>query len=187
MCFWLCTWHTQYSIFSNVIKHMHIFVYSNIGKDILKFHAIYWPAILLSLDLPLPPRLLVHSHWTVDGIKMSKSIGGETLVDISCLRFMSCDAQVMLFLLVNSRAEWQRKDYAIFFSEREFLTWLVNWWSFSPSLLILTISSGWKLFWGNSDPHTQLVARSPSNRRGEGEGGGKTQYSKNSIRNLEEC
>ena len=90
---------------------------------------------------------------------MSKSIGGETLVDISCLRFMSCDAQVMLFLLVNSRAEWQRKDYAIFFSEREFLTWLVNWWSFSPSLLILTISSGWKLFWGNSDPHTQLGAR----------------------------
>ena len=76
-----------------------------IGKDILKFHAIYWPAILLSLDLPLPPRLLVHSHWTVDGIKMSKSIGGETLVDICCLRFMSCDAQVMLFLLLNSRAE----------------------------------------------------------------------------------
>ena len=46
-----------------------------IGKDILKFHAIYWPAILLSLDLPLPPRLLVHSHWTVDGVKMSKSLG----------------------------------------------------------------------------------------------------------------
>jgi len=46
-----------------------------IGKDILKFHAIYWPAILLSLDLPLPSRLLVHSHWTVDGVKMSKSLG----------------------------------------------------------------------------------------------------------------
>ena len=46
-----------------------------IGKDILKFHAIYWPAILLSLDLPLPPILLVHSHWTVDGVKMSKSLG----------------------------------------------------------------------------------------------------------------
>ena len=51
-----------------------------IGKDILKFHAIYWPAILLSLDLPLPPRLLVHSHWTVDGVKMSKSLGEQSQI-----------------------------------------------------------------------------------------------------------
>jgi len=46
-----------------------------IGKDILKFHAIYWPAFLSALNLPLPERLLVHSHWMVDDVKMSKSIG----------------------------------------------------------------------------------------------------------------
>ena len=46
-----------------------------LGKDILKFHSIYWPAMLMSLGLDLPQRLLVHSHWTVDNIKMSKSIG----------------------------------------------------------------------------------------------------------------
>jgi len=46
-----------------------------IGKDILKFHAIYWPALLLSLGLALPTRLHVHAHWTVDGVKMSKSLG----------------------------------------------------------------------------------------------------------------
>lgn len=46
-----------------------------IGKDIIKFHAIYWPAFLLALDLPLPQKLLVHSHWTVDAVKMSKSLG----------------------------------------------------------------------------------------------------------------
>ena len=46
-----------------------------LGKDILKFHALYWPALLLSLGLALPARLLVHSHWTVEGVKMSKSLG----------------------------------------------------------------------------------------------------------------
>ncbi|XP_067670551.1 methionine--tRNA ligase, mitochondrial-like [Haliotis asinina] len=46
-----------------------------IGKDILKFHAVYWPAFLMAADLPPPPRLLCHSHWLVDGRKMSKSLG----------------------------------------------------------------------------------------------------------------
>ena len=39
------------------------------------FHAIYFPAMLQALDLPLPKRLLAHSHWTVNRRKMSKSIG----------------------------------------------------------------------------------------------------------------
>ncbi|XP_022069708.1 methionine--tRNA ligase, mitochondrial [Acanthochromis polyacanthus] len=46
-----------------------------IGKDILKFHAIYWPAFLLGAGLPLPQVIHVHSHWTVEGRKMSKSLG----------------------------------------------------------------------------------------------------------------
>ncbi|MEQ2315159.1 Methionine--tRNA ligase, mitochondrial [Ameca splendens] len=46
-----------------------------IGKDILKFHAIYWPAFLLGVGLPLPKVIHVHSHWTVEGRKMSKSLG----------------------------------------------------------------------------------------------------------------
>lgn len=46
-----------------------------IGKDILKFHAIYWPAFLLGAGLPLPQAIHVHSHWTVGGKKMSKSLG----------------------------------------------------------------------------------------------------------------
>lgn len=44
-----------------------------IGKDILKFHGIYWPAFLMAADLDLPKTILCHSHWTVDGEKMSKS------------------------------------------------------------------------------------------------------------------
>jgi methionyl-tRNA synthetase len=46
-----------------------------IGKDILKFHSIYWPAILMALRLPLPDRIVAHAHWTVSHVKMSKSIG----------------------------------------------------------------------------------------------------------------
>lgn len=46
-----------------------------VGKDILKFHAIYWPAFLLAAGLPLPQKIYVHSHWTVEGKKMSKSLG----------------------------------------------------------------------------------------------------------------
>ncbi|OPA81694.1 methionine--tRNA ligase [Campylobacter pinnipediorum subsp. pinnipediorum] len=46
-----------------------------VGKDILRFHAVYWPAFLLSLDLPLPKSVAAHGWWTRDGQKMSKSKG----------------------------------------------------------------------------------------------------------------
>lgn len=46
-----------------------------VGKDILRFHAIYWPAFLMSLNLPLPKQIYAHGWWTRDGVKMSKSIG----------------------------------------------------------------------------------------------------------------
>lgn len=46
-----------------------------IGKDIQKFHCLIWPAILLSLDLPLPKTIFVHGFITIDGQKMSKSLG----------------------------------------------------------------------------------------------------------------
>lgn len=46
-----------------------------IGKDIIRFHAAVWPAMLMSLGIALPKQLYVHSFITVDGKKMSKSIG----------------------------------------------------------------------------------------------------------------
>ena len=46
-----------------------------IGKGIIRFHAVYWPAILLSAGLPLPRKLFVHEYFTVDGQKMSKTLG----------------------------------------------------------------------------------------------------------------
>lgn len=46
-----------------------------VGKDILRFHAAIWPAMLIALNLPLPKTLLVHGFVNVNGTKMSKSIG----------------------------------------------------------------------------------------------------------------
>ena len=46
-----------------------------IGKDIVKFHAIYWPAMLLSAGLELPKAIFIHGFINVDGQKMSKSLG----------------------------------------------------------------------------------------------------------------
>jgi len=46
-----------------------------VGKDILRFHSIYWPAFLMSLELPLPKHIAAHGWWTRDGEKMSKSKG----------------------------------------------------------------------------------------------------------------
>jgi methionyl-tRNA synthetase len=46
-----------------------------VGKDILRFHAVYWPALLMAADLPVPKRLFAHGWWTRDGEKISKSLG----------------------------------------------------------------------------------------------------------------
>ncbi|KAI0782592.1 tRNA synthetases class I (M)-domain-containing protein [Abortiporus biennis] len=64
-------WSTEQALFDNGWPpNLQV-----IGKDILRFHAIYFPAMLMALDLPLPQQLLSHSHWTVNQRKMSKSIG----------------------------------------------------------------------------------------------------------------
>ncbi len=50
--------------------HLHL-----VGKDILRFHAVYFPAFLMSLELALPKFIAAHGWWTKDGEKMSKSKG----------------------------------------------------------------------------------------------------------------
>jgi methionyl-tRNA synthetase len=46
-----------------------------IGKDILRFHAVYWPAFLMAAGLEPPRRVFAHGWWTIEGQKMSKSLG----------------------------------------------------------------------------------------------------------------
>ena len=46
-----------------------------VGKDIIRFHAVYWPALLMAAGLPVPKRVTSNGWWVVDGEKMSKSLG----------------------------------------------------------------------------------------------------------------
>jgi methionyl-tRNA synthetase len=46
-----------------------------VGKEIIRFHAVYWPAFLMAAGLPVPKRVFSHGWWTVEGEKMSKSLG----------------------------------------------------------------------------------------------------------------
>ena len=52
-----------------------------IGKDILRFHTIYWPIMLMALDLPLPKTIFGHPWVLIDKSKMSKSVGNTLYVD----------------------------------------------------------------------------------------------------------
>ena len=54
-----------------------------IGKEILWFHAVIWPALLMALDLPLPKCVYAHAFWIADGQKMSKSLGN--FVDLEAI------------------------------------------------------------------------------------------------------
>lgn len=58
-----------------------------IGKGILRFHAIYWPAMLLSANLPLPTTIYAHEYLTINGQKMSKSLGNVIYPDELVAKF----------------------------------------------------------------------------------------------------
>jgi len=62
-----------------------------VGKGILRFHAVYWPAFLLSAGLPLPTRIQVHPYLTVDGLKLSKS-SGRTVDPLAVVDTFGTDA-----------------------------------------------------------------------------------------------
>ncbi len=59
---------------ANADRRVHL-----VGKGVLRFHAVYWPAILLSAGLPLPTEIFVHDYLTVDGRRISKSAPDRSL------------------------------------------------------------------------------------------------------------
>jgi len=87
-----------------------------IGKDILRFHCVYWPALLLALDLPLPKQILSHSHWTMDRKKMSKSIGNVVNPTFAMDRW---GVDTMRFYMIHDGGIANDSDYSNFMiSER---------------------------------------------------------------------
>ncbi|XP_071950249.1 methionine--tRNA ligase, mitochondrial-like [Antedon mediterranea] len=85
-----------------------------IGKDILKFHAIYWPAFLMAAGMEPPASIVCHSHWTRDGSKMSKSIGN--VVDPNeCVKKLTCDGFRFCLLredLLHSDGDYKEEKIA---------------------------------------------------------------------------
>ena len=68
-----------------------------VGKDIVRFHAVFWPAFLMAAGLPVPRTVFAHGWWTAGGEKMSKSLGNA--IDVAALvRTYGLDA-VRYFLL----------------------------------------------------------------------------------------
>lgn len=64
-----------------------------VGKDILRFHAVYWPAFLMAAQIPLPNKVFAHGWWTNCGQKISKSLGNviDPHAELEWLRTMGCD------------------------------------------------------------------------------------------------
>lgn len=74
-----------------------------VGKDILKFHGIYWPTLLMALGHQLPERIFVHGHWLVEGSKMSKSSGNHVKSLGQLLEEYDCDA-IRFFMIKHGCA-----------------------------------------------------------------------------------
>ncbi|OJD13058.1 methionine-tRNA ligase [Emergomyces pasteurianus Ep9510] len=79
-----------------------------VGKDILRFHCIYWPAFLMALDIPLPRQILAHAHWTINHEKMSKSTGNVVNPNFAIERF---NTDTMRFYLTIDGAQSSDSDY----------------------------------------------------------------------------
>ncbi|HKC14483.1 MAG TPA: methionine--tRNA ligase [Patescibacteria group bacterium] len=85
-----------------------------IGKGILRFHAIYWPAFLLSAGLALPKTIFVHEYITINGEKMSKSIG-NVIDPVQLINKYGADA--LRYYLLSKISPFEDGD----FSEKKFI------------------------------------------------------------------
>ncbi|XP_073963513.1 methionyl-tRNA synthetase, mitochondrial [Choristoneura fumiferana] len=78
-----------------------------VGKDILKFHGIYWPAFLMAVKWHPPRRIVCHSHWTVDGNKMSKSRG-----NVVCPRTAAVGKEALRYFLLREATLHSDANYS---------------------------------------------------------------------------
>jgi len=79
-----------------------------VGKDIVRFHCVYWPAFLMALNLPLPKQVLTHAHWTLGRQKMAKSTGNVVNPFFALERF---GTDVMRWYLVQEGGIADDADY----------------------------------------------------------------------------
>jgi methionyl-tRNA synthetase len=79
-----------------------------IGKGISRFHCVYWPAILISAKLPLPKSIFIHGYITVDGHKMSKSLGN--IIDPFDL-FQKYGTDAIRYFLLRESSPFEDLDF----------------------------------------------------------------------------
>lgn len=79
-----------------------------VGKDIMKFHCVYWPAFLMALNIPLPQQILTHAHWTMNRAKMSKSAGNVVNPFFAIDRF---EVDTMRFYMAHDGGIADDADY----------------------------------------------------------------------------
>jgi len=94
-----------------------------IGKDILRFHAVYWPCMLMAAGIPLPKRVYAHGWWTVEGEKMSKS-RGNALRPTELLE--QYDADVLRYFLLREVPFGQDGDFSFDALKQRYNTELAN-------------------------------------------------------------
>ena len=94
-----------------------------IGKGILRFHAIYWPAMLLSAGLELPKSIFVHGYLTIDGQKISKSLG-NTVDPVKLAKKYTPD--VVRYYLLREISSTEDGDFSIKRLEERYNSDLAN-------------------------------------------------------------
>ncbi len=93
-----------------------------IGREILWFHTVYWPAMLMSLGLPLPRTVFAHGWWTANGQKMSKSMGNFIgLEQLATLEEKFGQDAIRFYILraapFGSDLDWNDTDFAKCYNE----------------------------------------------------------------------
>ena len=114
-----------------------------VGKDIIRFHAIYWPAMLLSADLALPHQVLTTGFFTVDGQKISKSLG-NVIDPVEFIEKYNKDLLVMYLLSsfhIGQDGDFSEKDSILTYNAKlaNNLGNLVN------RVVVLSLKLGWTL------------------------------------------
>jgi methionyl-tRNA synthetase len=101
-----------------------------IGKDILRFHAAIWPAMLLSAGLSLPKRILVHGHITSGGQKMSKSLGNvidpQTVIDLFRAPAGELAGEALRFILLHEIPSFEDGDLTMDSIKTAYTAYLAN-------------------------------------------------------------